>query len=156
ILQLPDGRRCPMSAYIEHNPNQNFKGDPKQPSMTRTVSNFGASLKQSGMQLANVLTGRVGYNLMRPYKSAPDFKLDKGELLPIKFNRPLDVSQSTYGPGQNPLAGGPMNSSSNPFGTPPGASVPGLSGPDPDSIMQNLHSPASQDPVYTPAPGSNG
>ena len=139
-LVLPDGRNLPFSGFIDHNPNL----DPKNEPITR---NHGASLKDYGQSLSSFLgsfTSGIGVVLNRRNRGL-DFELKKGEVLPVRLNRNLDLGSLT---GQGAAAFGQAMPGQ---GYPNGAAgaqaaarkilVPGLAGPDPDA---SIDTPAAQ------------
>ena len=160
-LVLPDGRSTPFYGFIEHNPNHDLKFDPKKTDYGQQMATYGKSAVASAGQWFSRITSRVGY---RPYRPGGglDFVLDKGEVIPIKVNRPINLTNMSAPvlPGQSqPVPGltgaaqalrpgaapsGLANSAPVGLAAPPAALMPSLS-------AQSEPSAAFNKPLRTPA-----
>jgi hypothetical protein len=85
-LVFPDGRHMPIFAMIDSNPNHAFKKPPKVRHLGVSLADYGESLAAFG---ASFLTG-PGVLINRRNRGN-DFVLDKGDALPIRLNRSLDI-----------------------------------------------------------------
>lgn len=118
-LVFPDGRTCPFWGFVEHNPLH----DPISQSGP-TIKQQAASYSRYGYSIAGYLTKKVGYNLTMP-NFGQEMQMKKGEVLPIKTNRPIDLTHMTPPTSQIPMPPGAVPNL-NGFG--PQAGVPGIPG----------------------------
>ena len=151
-LVLPDGRHIPFCGFIDSNPNHLSQNEPHKRYPGKSMAEYGQSL---GAFFGSFTSG-IGLALNRRQRGQ-EFKLQKGEVLPVRLSRSLDMlplvkpadplvpglagSKSPYpGPSIAPENGGiaPM-SQQEPLSVPSKglmakqyALVPGLVGPDPD------------------------
>jgi hypothetical protein len=133
---LPDGRSTPVFGFIERNPNQEFKEDPAQVKKGPPLAGYANSLRGGANAFVSQVSRRaLGMNIYNPgYRMGQDFTMNKGESLPIRLNRRLDIGKLMQEPippqGQAQGQGSaalPQGSSVLPATAP---SVPGLAGPD--------------------------
>lgn len=126
-LVFPDGASMPIHAFIDQNPNH----APKEEAQTRYA---GFSLKDYGQSVSSFFgsfTTGIG-RCMNKKNRGLDFKLKKGEVVPIRLTRSLDIAEPGSRPGLAQTApGGPP-------------AVPGLVGPDPDAPVIKPAVPANQ------------
>jgi hypothetical protein len=89
-IVLPDGRTCPICGFIEHNP----LSDATQPNSSNPQKTATDYTKHMGFSAMNFFTRRVGFNMTYP-NFGLEFQMKKGEVLPIRLNRALDMSNMT-------------------------------------------------------------
>ncbi|HEY9773976.1 MAG TPA: hypothetical protein V6C81_09225 [Planktothrix sp.] len=132
-LVFPDGSTTPIFGYIEHNPAQDLHDKPgtQMPNPAR----LGAQTLRGALSL---VTGRVGMNIRMPIYGQ-DFKLDKGEAIPIRLSRPLDVGHMTPPPQQTAQT--------------PNMFQPTPSGPPSDAILPESGPTAGSSSKMAPMPG---
>lgn len=143
-LVFPDGSHTQFYGFIDHNPAQDAKHRVGQAPID--IAN---GSKRTVNSLVTLVTGRVGFPI-RLNVPGEEFKLDKGEALPVRVTRPLDLSHMAHVPLNVPL--------NVPYG--PGA--PNSVQPDPVTlfrsqgpgpITQGLQAPA---PLSLSDPSLNG
>jgi hypothetical protein len=92
-LVSPDGASIPVNAFIDYNPNENNKINPKKSSGI-PLGQWGKSAAYSLFYLGGSFGSRAGvpsyYN--KQTKGGKDFSLSKGELLPVRLTQSLDVT----------------------------------------------------------------
>lgn len=144
-LVLIDGRHVPFVGFIDHNPNHLPREQPKRKMPGQSFSDYGNTLNAfAGQWFAGV--GSV----MKKRHQGLDFQLDKGEIVPVRLNRSLELPQdgapqtarSGYHgvpinapPGGWPFTGQPQGTPIGNANQPYGHGIPGLAGPDPDAPM---------------------
>jgi hypothetical protein len=170
-LIFPDGRTTQFWGFIEHNPladnlSKNGSGMAQKAGGYGSMAAFGA---------ARFFTKRVGYNLQKP-NFGKEMKLEKGEVLPVKTNRMMDLSKMNAPIQQTAMPPGSVNGVYQSGGMPPGMNavpptatnaVPGLppytpvpaNYAPPVGSVPGLSAPASSSfggalPAYTPVAGS--
>jgi hypothetical protein len=128
---LADGRSTPIFAFIERNPNLDIKHDPEKVSKAPPFAGYASSLKGSAFALVNSVGRRgLGMNVYNPVRPGQDFQMDKGEQLPIRLNRRLELGALLQQPiPQGTADAGFQQQQQEPSNRAP-ASVPGLVGPD--------------------------
>jgi hypothetical protein len=168
-LVFPDGSTCPFFGFIQRNTLQ----DAKAMSASDPLKTGQKYAQRSGYYVMNFFTTRVGFPV-HPSNFGTEFKMTKGEVLPIRLNRGIDVSHMTppvatpatvqrpapplspYAPGQ----GMPPSAPAQPVALSAGkmGSLSQLS-PEAPSLMPNPAPTRAQGytPVggYTPAPAAN-
>lgn len=97
-LVLPDGSHYPISAIIDGNPNHNHAKPPKKRNAGVAIADYGQSV--AGMAMSFV-TG-PGY-MMKKLNKGLEFQMDKGDAIPIRLTRSLDIT-----PPQGNVASGPV------------------------------------------------
>jgi hypothetical protein len=148
-LVLPDGRHMSFFGNIDHNPSQDPKNKPgKQP------IDFAGTGRRTLNTLVTMTTGRMGM-AVRMGTPGLEFKIEKGEVLPVKCSRTMDLTQMIAAPAtvSSPQGGMIPN-------TVPGM-VPGLAQGQPMSYslpqQQGMAAPAALSltdmPAATPTPG---
>lgn len=126
-LVLPDGRSTPIYAFIERNPNLEFKKDPYQPKKNLPFTDYGRSLSSSVYSLGNTVSRRaIGMGLFYPGRTGAEFEMEQGEVLPLRLNRQLDVTALLKQPLPEPY--GPQSSQQPVWSTASqrGPAVPGM------------------------------
>ncbi len=98
-LVFPDGRTCPISGFIEHNP-LNDAPQPNNSHPGKTASQYAQHMGWSAM---NFFTRRVGYNMAYP-TYGKEFQMKQGEVLPIRLNQGLDLTKMTAPVNASPAA----------------------------------------------------
>ncbi len=133
-LVFPDGRSVPISAFVAHNPAQ----DPKKEANTQQA---GSSLKNYGSMFGSFFGsfGRGIGSINRNWNQGLDFELKKGEMLPVRLTRSLDMPDLSQ-PANLTQGSGPP-------------SAPGLVGPDPDAPPVRSLTPPMPPPGFAPSPG---
>lgn len=122
-LVFPDGRNFPLTGFIDRNPNLDLEDEPQVKRKGFGFKDFGASAGG----FVNSLTAGVGSINNRQHRGL-DFIIKKGEVLPVKLNKALDLPEpiqlnaedATANPA-NPISGqpnGPTQSSNNPASNP--------------------------------------
>jgi hypothetical protein len=139
-LVFPDGRHMAFYGSIDHNPSQDAKHAPgKQP------IDFAGTGRRTLNSLLTMTTGRLGMPIRRG-TPGQEFKIEKGEALPIKASRTMDMTQMIAPPATASSSQGGM--------VPPTVRgmVPGMVRQDPPP--QGLSAPAALSLSDTaPAPG---
>lgn len=118
-LVLPDGTHIPFSGFIANNPNHAYKNPPKK----RTL---GFDIKDTGSHMAGMMssfTNGIGFMYAKQYRGN-EFYLDKGELVPVRLNKPLLIPEQYVQAAQPVPVTTPINGN-----LPPGM-VPGMVGTD--------------------------
>jgi hypothetical protein len=137
-LVFPDGRTTPFFGYVEHNPSADMKHKPgSEPVDVAGVGKKGLS------GLLTLATGRVGMPIRLP-NFGQEMRIDKGEAVPIRVSRTLDVSHMNEAPRTvqtpqmpiNPLQPDPVSLMQQ-----PGGSVPGLTGTAPGLVSPGMFGP---------------
>ncbi len=137
-LVFPDGRTAQFWGFIEHNPlhdNVTQSGS----SIKNKANGYGTAAAVGTM---NFFTRRVGYNMARP-NFGKEMELKKGEVLPIKTNRPLDLSKMNAPIQQTAMPPGAVNGMYQSGAMPPGMNA------IPPSMSSNF---VPGLPPYTPVP----
>ena len=170
-LIFPDGRTMQFWGFIEHNP----LSDNVSKSGTGMAQKAGGYGSMAAYGAARFFTKRVGYNLTKP-NFGKEMKLEKGEVLPIKTNRMMDLTKMNAPIQQTAMPPGAVNGVYQSGGMPPGMNaipptasnaVPGLppytpmpsNYVPPAGSVPGLPAPMSPAftgplPAYTPAAGS--
>lgn len=126
-LIFPDGRTTAFWGFIEHNPLQ----DNTNQSGSHIKSQAAGYGRMLGYGTVNFVTKKVGYNL-RPPNFGKELELEKGEVLPIKTNRSMDLTKMTAPIQQSAMPPGAVNGMYQSGSFPPGMaaaspnSLPGL------------------------------
>lgn len=96
-LVLPDGSNMPIFAFIDYNPSLNCAPMNKQRNNGVPLAHYGRSITSGLLTSLGNLGTRFGLPFTNVgYKSAGnEFLLKKGEMLPVRLNRPLDLKQLT-------------------------------------------------------------
>jgi hypothetical protein len=154
-LVFPDGRTCPFFGFVERNTLQ----DAKSMSPSDPMKTAGKYAQRSGYYAMNFFTSRVGFPV-RPSTFGQDFKMTKGEVLPIRMNRSIDVTHMTP-PLANPTVQTPVPplAPSSPYGQgmPTAAATPvGLSAGKMGSLSQMPTTAPSFAPSATSSLPSGG
>ncbi len=118
-LVFPDGRTCPFWGFIQHNPLD----DPIN--QTVDAKTKALSYARYGYGMAGYFTRKLGYNLTAPH-FGQEMHLKKGEVLPIRTNRSIDLSHMTPPSSQIPMPPGAVPSNLPMSGIP---GMPALPGP---------------------------
>jgi hypothetical protein len=94
-LVLPDGSNMPIYAFIDYNPSLNRAPQSKQRNNGIPVAQYGRSITSGLMTSLGSFGTRAGLPVANAnYKRAgSEFLLKKGEMLPVRLNRPLDLKQ---------------------------------------------------------------
>lgn len=142
-LVTPDGRSVPFHGFIDQNPNHLFKQEPPR----RHAGHHFSDIGQSVASFAGSFTSGIGVVLNKRHRGL-DFQLDKGEVLPIRLNRSLDMpaagaAQTVSAPAVPGLAAAPAAQNQPAVAR---QFVPGLVGPDPDAPPM-LNAPAASVPA---------
>jgi hypothetical protein len=147
-LVFPDGRHMPFVGTIDHNPAQ----DPKHKPGSQPVDFLGTG-KRTLTSAMTLVTGRIGYPI-RMGSPGHEFKLDKGEALPIKVGQPLDLTlmgppplvapQGQAGPlmGAAPVPGMAAPAAMSLNDMPPTAPPPGMVPQTAPSISSGVMTPS--------------
>ncbi|HEY9718722.1 MAG TPA: hypothetical protein V6C69_14710 [Trichormus sp.] len=137
-LVFPDGRTTPFFGYIEHNPSTDLKHKPGQEPIDV------AGLGKKGLSgLLTLGTGRLGMPIRLP-NFGQEMRIEKGEAVPIRLSRTLDVAHMNEAPRTvqtpqmpiNPLQPDPVSLMQQ-----PGGSVPGLAGSAPGLVSPGMFGP---------------
>lgn len=88
-LVLPDGSHYPLFAFIDGNPGSKHKKPPKVKNLGVSIADYGQSL--AGMA-ASFVTG-PGF-MMKKLNRGNEFELDKGDAVPIRLTRSVDIKPS--------------------------------------------------------------
>lgn len=171
-LIFPDGRTTPFWGFIEHNPLQ----DNTNQSGNHIKSKAAGYGRMATFGTANFITSKVGYRMLPP-NFGKELELQKGEVLPVKTNRTMDLSkmnapvqtsamppgavngmyqQGNFPPGMSPISnpncapGLPPYTPVSSNYTAPAGGVPGL----PADYSSNSMSLGGARPAYVPAAGS--
>lgn len=166
-LIFPDGRTTQFWGFIEHNP----LADNVSKGGSGMAAKAGGYGQMAAFGTMRFFTKRVGYNLQKP-NFGKEMQLKKGEVLPVKTNRMMDLSKMNAPIQQTAMPPGSVNGVYQSGGMPPGLSavppsannaVPGL---PPYTPMPANYSPqagsvpglpaasASPMPAYSPPAGS--
>lgn len=123
-LVFPDGVTVPFHGFIDGNPNHLPKKSPKH-------RNHGQDLRDFGQSVSSMFGSFTsGFNFVHARRNrGVDFVLEKGEAIPVRLTRALQIPQSEV----KPIAAQPM----------PG-NVPGLS---PAAASMTSPGPGSPQPV---------
>jgi len=137
-LVFPDGRSTSFAGFIAHNPSM----DVKEKGSPSVLSGPMGAMTTGFTSIFTALNSKAGIPLRMPKRTGGlDFKLDKGELLPVKLNRTLDLSHMTPAPPGLAAATGFGQPGPNGFGQsgPNGFGQPGPNGfgqPGPNGFGQ--------------------
>ncbi|HEY9870236.1 MAG TPA: hypothetical protein V6D08_13800 [Candidatus Obscuribacterales bacterium] len=160
-LVTPDGRSVPFHGFIDQNPNHLSKQEPPK----RHAGHHFSDIGQSVASFAGSFTSGIGVVLNKRHRGL-DFQLDKGEVLPIRLNRSLDMpaagaAQAGSAPAVPGLATGTAAGVPGPAPIAAPAAqnqpavarqfVPGLVGPDPDAPPVVTTPTAAAPPAVPPA-----
>ena len=171
-LVFPDGRTTAFWGFIEHNPLSDNINQNGSNGLANKASGYG---RMAAFGTMGFFTRKVGYNLQRP-NFGKEMQLKKGEVLPIKTNRPIDLSKMNAPIQQISMPPGSVNGMYQSGAMPPGMTaippnsapglppytpmptnylapaggVPGLSG----GMVGASAGPALSLPAYTPPAGS--
>ena len=89
-LVFPDGRTCPFLGFIDRNTLQDAPSmSPSDP--LKTGQKYA---QRTGFYAMNFFTSRFGFPVS-PSRFGKDFKMTKGEVLPIRLNRNIDIAHMT-------------------------------------------------------------
>jgi hypothetical protein len=96
-LVLPDGSNMPVYAFLDHNPNSTVPPPNQQRKYGVPVAQYGKSLSSGLLTSLGSLGTRAGLPFANAHYRKPgnDFVLKKGEMLPVRLNRSLDLRQIT-------------------------------------------------------------
>lgn len=119
-LVFPDGQHMPIYAVIDANPNHAFK-------KAAAMRNAGLSLKDYGSSVSSMMLSFVsgpGY-IQKKINAGNEFELDKGEAVPLRLTRSIDVPEIA-GTGSAQNFTGATSSAQLPYppGTAPAAAAP--------------------------------
>jgi hypothetical protein len=149
-LIFPDGRTTQFWGFIEHNPLRNSRNQSGS-NISSKASGYG---KMASFGTLNFITRKVGYNLRPANYFGQELKLDKGEVLPIRSNRPIDLTKMNAPIQTMPMPPGTVNGVSQSGALPPGMSsispnsAPGL--PPYTPVTNNYIAPANSVPGLPP------
>ena len=115
-LVFPDGRHLPIFANVDSNPNHAISGPPKKRHAGAAIADYGDSLKAMAFSF---VTG-PGF-MMNKLNRGLEFQVDKGEAIPIRLTRSLEVPDPPAGVIAQPSNG-------NGFGAPVNANSLGAQG----------------------------
>ncbi len=148
-LVFPDGQHLPIYAFMDCNPNHTSKEPPKVRHLGKSIADYGESV---AAMFGSVLTG-PGF-MMNKRNRGLDFVVDKGEVLPIRLTRSLNIPVTenllsrplqANQPGTSTQAGKGALSQTDP-------ATPGSAGaPYPPTAVPGLVDP--QGPWQVPAAG---
>ena len=85
-LVFPDGRHLPIFANIDSNPNHAIGGPPKHRYAGAAIADYGQSLKAMAFSF---VTG-PGF-MMNKMNRGLEFQVDKGEAIPVRLTRSMEV-----------------------------------------------------------------
>jgi hypothetical protein len=122
-MVFPNGQSVPFFGFIDQNSNMDPAKEQKTEGPGHKIKDWGNSLNAFATQFG----GGIGANMARRHRGA-EFKLEKGELVPVRLNRSLDVPPNATAPV---MAGGGMQPGQQQYAQQP--SVPGLAVPDPQA-----------------------
>ncbi len=96
-LVLPDGSNMPIYAFIDYNPSLNRAPQAKQRNNGIPVAQYGRSITSGLMTSLGSFGNRAGLpmNNVNYKRAGSEFLLKKGEMLPVRLNRDLDLKQIT-------------------------------------------------------------
>jgi hypothetical protein len=139
-LVFPDGRSTNIYGFLDINPAMlsKIKGSPS--ALSGPISGLGTTFRS----VFTGLNSKAGIPLRLPKRTGGlDFKLDKGELLPVKLNRPLDLTNMPIAAAGSSVSPGMPA----PYMTPnsvPGMSQTGYGGQQGYGGVQQAYGGASQ------------
>lgn len=122
-LVFPDGSHVPIMAFIDSNPNAAFKKPAKVRHLGTNIADYGDSLKA----MAFSFVSGPGF-MMNKMNRGLDFELDRGEAIPIRLTRSLDIPPGAANMIAQPPGSPAAGSDAGRMPYPPGATgvVPGL------------------------------
>lgn len=138
-IVLPDARSFPISASIEYNPNNKLTPVNNKRSFGVPAGQYGLSAVSGLANTASSITRTFGLPISHHsgFVHGNEFTIKKGELLPVRLTRPLDVTGWVDNPPipPNPVAGnnqpgGQLNPGANGQNNFPGTNqnnIPGTS-----------------------------
>ncbi len=146
-LVTPDGRNLPFCGFISQNPNHLPKEEPTKRDQGQNFADYGQSVNS----FLGSFTSGIGVVLKKRHQGL-DFKVDKGEVLPIRLNRSLDLPAVAQAPTVPGLAPGAASQTVPAVAAPAAQAqatgtrqlVPGLVGPDPDAPLTSGASASAQ------------
>lgn len=137
-IVFPDGSNTPISGFLVHNSNMDETQNPRKANVGQAASYYPKATLSSLGAVGRTLSGRFLGMKPAPRIKGSEFKMQKGEILAVRLNRSLDLS----------------NMSPPPTGFAPSNLPPGLTSP----TVPALNSGQPLLPNPRPAPGfpSNG
>ena len=97
-IVFPDGRNTPLYGFIVHNPNMDETQNPRKQSAAQAASYYPKAAANSLSMVGRTISGRlIGFKPGYRQRGA-DFKLEKGEILAVRLNRPLDLTHMSPAP----------------------------------------------------------
>jgi hypothetical protein len=105
-LIFPNGKHIPIFANIDHNPNHDLTDLPKKRFSGPSLADYG----QSVVSMFGSFTSGLGFMLNRRNQGA-DFALKKGEVLPVRLSRTLQIPEGINQSFSPLFAPAPVNES---------------------------------------------
>jgi len=97
-IVFPDGRNTPLAGFIVHNPNMDETQNPRKTNVAQAASYYPKAAAQSLSAVGRTISGRlIGFKPGYRQRGA-DFRLEKGEILAVRLNRPLDLTHMSPAP----------------------------------------------------------
>lgn len=97
-IVFPDGRNTPLYGFIVHNPNMDETQNPRKQSAAQAASYYPKAAANSLSMVGRTISGRlIGFKPGYRQRGA-DFRLEKGEILAVRLNRPLDLTHMSPAP----------------------------------------------------------
>jgi len=97
-IVFPDGRNTPLYGFIVHNPNMDETQNPRKTSVAQAANYYPKAAVNSLGMVGRTISGRlIGFKPGFRQRGA-DFQLEKGEILAVRLNRPLDLTHMSPAP----------------------------------------------------------
>lgn len=125
-LVLPDGRSTKFYGFFDHNPEVDLENEPGKQPLAGEAKSLGIGVARAGY---GVVTRVVGFHVnVRSF--GYDCKIDKGEAIPIRVSRSLDMT--AFAPPIHPGNPSPAVSQQD-----PPSLIPSVTGPNERRQMTN-------------------